>query len=118
MAKPITENIKERAEILYNYMKGRDYCSKEELMALLKVGERTIRDIINFLRNKGIMICSVSSKKGYKALSCRNFTDEDIDDAKNMLNEIEHRQLELESMKRCCEIYFKNVEKYSGRVRI
>lgn len=118
MSKPTTDNFAARANMIWEYLKGRGYCSKEELSALIGAGERIVRDCINHLRNKGYMICSVSSKKGYKAMSCRNYTEQDIDDVKNMLYEIEHRKIELESMQRCCEIYFKNVEKYSKRVRI
>ena len=118
MSKPTTDNFAARANAIWNYLKGKDYCSKDELVAVFKINERIVRDCINFLRNKGYMICSISSKKGYKAMSCRNFTDEDLDDVKNMLYEVEHRQIELESMKRCCEIYFKNVEKYGKRKRI
>ena len=109
--KPKTEDRHEKAMEIYRYLKEhRRYCTKEELCEATGCHERVVRDLINYLRNKGSMICSTASKKGYKGISTKDFSQEDADDVIHMLREIECRKLELESMQRCCEKWLKQTD--------
>ena len=112
--KPTTDNFIEKSHLLFDYMKAnRRYCTKEELADVISVkSERVVRDIINFLRNKGYCICAISSKRGYKLMSYTNHTTEDEEDVRNMIYEIEKRKVELESMQKCCDRFFKKTEEY------
>ena len=65
IAKPQVDKMRERAKQLYGYFKinRNRYCTKEELVTFMGLHERSIRDIINWLRNKHVMIISTSAEK-------------------------------------------------------
>ena len=113
--KPTTDNFIAKANVIFEYMKAhRRYCTKEELGEVIHCGERVVRDMINYLRNLGYCICAISSKTGYKLMSYTKYTKEDEEDVINMIHEIEKRKLELESMQRCCDRFFKKAEEYKN----
>lgn len=112
MAKPENKNIKERSEAIALYLlNNHRFCTKEELQVHINCGERIVRDCINYLRNKGYMVVSVSSQKGYKILTPDDLTDADAELVKQMWCEIDNRIKELESMKKCCIKYWNYREK-------
>ena len=84
--KPITDNIKEKANTLWSYMKVHDYVTKSEVMQVCKVNnERSAREIISVLASVKPII-STSDNKGYKlAVSVKD------------LEEVEHTWAELSS---------------------
>lgn len=107
MSKPENKNIEERAEKIRSYLfHAQRFCTKEELSAFLQCNERIVRDCINHLRNKGFMIVSVSSQKGYRLLTQKDMSDEDAELVKQMWCEIDNRIKELESMKTVCIKYW------------
>ena len=109
--KPEVDKMRYKAVQVYKYLelhKDR-YVTKQELSIFMDgMNERTIRDIINWIRNKKVMIISTSAKKGYKLADPKNA--DDIEEVKHMWAEVDHRQLELESMKKCCSKFLKDVE--------
>lgn len=111
ISKPKVDMMRVRAKQLYGYFKinRHRYCTKEELVTFMGLHERSIRDIINWLRNKHVMIISTSASKGYKLADPEN--KEDIEEVKHMLYEFERRKLELESVEKCCNSFLiKNVK--------
>lgn len=97
--KPVTENIKARANEIWKFLySNRRFCTKEELMkASSCTNERSVRDIINLLRNMGYCIVSVSDRKGYYLA----LTNADLELVKHAWAETDKRISELESMKNC-----------------
>lgn len=85
--KPLTKNIKDRANKLFIYLlKKGDYVTKEEIGEYLGIkNERTVRDVISLLATKKPII-SNSTERGYKLAQ-----DE------NDLMEVEHTWAELSS---------------------
>ena len=92
-SKPLTDNIKEKANKLYFFLKSKkDFVSKEEIGAYLGVSnERSVRDVISLLATKKPII-SHSGNKGYKLAQ----TDEDIEDVERTWAELSSRMEELE----------------------
>ena len=92
-SKPLTDNIKEKANALYLYLKqvGR-YATKEEIGQFLGVNnERSVRDIIALLATKKPII-SHSGNKGYKLAQ----TAEDLEGVERTWAELSSRMEELE----------------------
>ena len=105
--KPNNDNVIERAEKIVEYMKAnRRFCTKEELGEYIGCSERIVRDCINYLRNHGRMIVSVSSQKGYKILTKKDIDNDSAELVKQMWCEIDNRIKELESMKQVCINYW------------
>lgn len=97
--KPVTKNIQQRANDIWKYLSSnRRFCTKDELMqASGCTNERSVRDVINLLRNMGYCIVSISDRKGYYlALSAS-----DIELVEHAWKETDKRVQELESMKSC-----------------
>ena len=91
--KPLTKNIKEKANNLYLYLKniGR-YATKEEIGEYLGVkNERTVRDIIALLATRKPII-SNSSEKGYKLAQ----TKDDLEEVEHTWAELSSRMEEIE----------------------
>lgn len=97
--KPITQNIKQRANEIYRFLhSNRRFCTKDELMQVSGcTNERSVRDVINLLRNMGYCIVSVSDRKGYYLALTAN----DIELVEHAWKETDKRVQELESMKSC-----------------
>lgn len=97
--KPVTKNIQKRANEIYRFLySNRRFCTKDELMqASGCTNERSVRDIINLLRNMGYCIVSVSDRKGYYLA----LTKEDMELVTHAWTETDKRVQELESMKSC-----------------
>lgn len=92
-SKPLTDNIKEKANALYLYLKqvGR-YATKEEIGQFLGVNnERSVRDIIALLATKKPII-SHSGNKGYKLAQ----TADDLEEVERTWAELSSRMEELE----------------------
>lgn len=92
--KPITNNMKEKANKLYLYLKdiGR-YATKEEIGCYLGVkNERSVRDIIAVLATKKPII-SNSSGKGYKLAT----STEDLEEVEHTWAELSSRVEELQN---------------------
>jgi hypothetical protein len=92
-SKPLTDNIKEKANALYFYLKqvGR-YATKEEIGQFLGVNnERSVRDIIALLATKKPII-SHSGNKGYKLAQ----TADDLEEVERTWAELSSRMEELE----------------------
>jgi len=109
--KPITEQMRIKAISVYRFLQANKnrYCTKEEISNFMGgLNERTIRDIINWLRNKHVMVISTSSGKGYKLADLENKTD--IEEVKHMLYELESRKLEIESVQKCCDKFLKQAK--------
>jgi hypothetical protein len=91
--KPPTDNMKEKANKLYKYLKdiGR-YATKEEIGAVLGIGnERSVRDVISLLATKKPII-SHSGGKGYRlAVSA-----DDLPEVERTWAELSSRAEELE----------------------
>ena len=91
-AKSITQNIKRKANALWDYMRTRDYVTKDEICAVTGcTNERSAREVVAVLATVKPII-STSDSKGYKLARSRA----DIDDAMHSLNELTSRQNELE----------------------
>ena len=91
--KPLTENMKEKANKLFIYLKdiGR-YATKEEIGAYLGVkNERSVRDIIALLATKKPII-STAGFKGYKLAQSK----EDLEEVEHTWAELSSRMEELE----------------------
>ena len=91
--KPLTNNIKEKANTLYLFLKGIGrYATKEEIGVCLGVkNERSVRDIISLLATKKPII-SNSSGKGYKLAQ----TKEDLEEVEHTWAELSSRIEEIE----------------------
>ena len=92
-SKPLTDNIKDKANKLYIYLKqiGR-YATKEEIGEYLGVrNERSVRDIIALLATKKPIIAH-SGVKGYKLAQ----TEEDMEEVERTWAELSSRMEELE----------------------
>lgn len=102
IGKPKVDKMRERGIQLYRYLQVHNnrYCTKEELVTFMNIGERSVRDVINWLRNKHVMVISTSGAKGYKLADPTN--RDDIEEVKHMLFELESRKLEIESVQKCC----------------
>lgn len=95
--KPLTENIKDRANSLYYFLRDKcDYVTKEEIGEFLGVkNERSVRDIIALLATKKPII-SNSGGKGYKLAR----TVEDLEEVEHTWKEIDSRIEQLEIRKK------------------
>ena len=92
--KPITDNMKDKANKLFIYLKdiGR-YATKEEIGEFLGVkNERATRDIIALLATKKPIISTSSTNAGYKLAMGK----EDLELVENSLAELSSRRDELE----------------------
>lgn len=91
--KPLTDNMKEKANKLYMYLKNiGGYATKEEIGEYLGVkNERSVRDIISLLATKKPII-SNSCGKGYKLAQ----SEEDLDEVEHTWAELSSRMEELE----------------------
>lgn len=91
--KPLTDNIKQKANLLYVYLKdiGR-YATKEEIGNYLGIkNERSVRDVIALLATKKPII-SHSGGKGYKLAQ----TKDDIEEVEHTWAELSSRMEEIE----------------------
>ena len=91
-SKPLTENIKEKANSLYLFLEVKnDYVTKEEIGKYLGIkNERTVRDVISVLATKK-PILSNSANKGYKLAQ----TIEDLEDLEHTWAELSSRMEEI-----------------------
>ena len=91
--KPITDNIKQKANALYEYLLTQDdYVSKEQIGAYLGIkNERSVRDVISLLATKRPII-SHSGNKGYKLARHKS----DLDEVERCWYELSSRVEELE----------------------
>ena len=91
--KPITDNIKQKANALYEYLLTQDdYVSKEQIGAYLGIkNERSVRDVISLLATKRPII-SHSSNKGYKLARHKS----DLDEVQRCWAELSSRMEEIE----------------------
>lgn len=91
--KPITENIKQKANALFDYlMTQSDYVTKEQIGEYLGIkNERQVRDVIALLATKKPII-SHSGAKGYKLAK----TKEDLQEVERCWAELSSRREELE----------------------
>ena len=89
--KPVTINIKQKANAIWKYLySNRRFCTKGKLMqASGCTNERSVRDIINLLRNMGYCIVSVWT-------------------------ETDKRVQELESMKSCFVNFYERMRCSNG----
>lgn len=95
--KPITDNVKEKANKLFLYLKdiGR-YATKEEIGEYLGVSnERQVRDIISALATRKPII-SKSNSCGYRLA----MTIDDLEEVQNVWKEIDSRIEQLEERKK------------------
>ena len=95
--KPITDNMKEKANKLFLYLKsiGR-YATKEEIGEYLGVSnERVVRDIISVLATRKPII-SKSNSCGYRLA----MTIDDLEEVENVWCEIDSRIEQLEERKK------------------
>lgn len=92
--KPITQNIKHKANLLYAYMKSAypRYCTKDELAQVIKcTNERTVRDVIAALSTVRPIIAN-STTNGYKVA----LTAQDMEEVRHTWAELSSRSEELE----------------------
>ena len=112
--KPITTNIKKKANALYIYMKKQypRYCSKDELARVIGcTNERSVRDVIAALSTV-CPIISNSATKGYKLA----LKKEDVEEVRHTWAELSSRNEEIE---RRMQPLIKFIEKQNnGRVTI
>ncbi len=95
--KPITDNMKQKVNKCYLYLKsiGR-YSTKEEIGEHLGVNsEREVRDILSVLATRKCII-STSSSKGYKLAQ----TIEDLEDVIHAWKEMDSRIEQLQERKK------------------
>lgn len=93
-AKPITKNIKEKANALYGYLKAQypRYCTKDELAKVIGcTNERTVRDVIAALSTVRPIIAN-STTNGYKLA----LTPSDVEEVRHTWAELSSRNLEIE----------------------
>lgn len=91
--KPITSNMKDKANKLYNYLRSIDrYATKEEIGQYLGIkNERSVRDVISLLATRKPII-SHSGGKGYKLAQ----TADDLEEVERTWAELSSRAEELE----------------------
>lgn len=68
LKKPITENQRFYVNKLYNFLRKRDYTTKDEMFEFLgwnKTKDRQLRDLLSLIGQK-VPLISVSSDRGYK----------------------------------------------------
>ena len=108
--KPITENIKKKANALFDFlMTQSDYVTKEQIGEYLGIkNERSVRDIISLLATRK-PILSKSNSKGYKLAKNKA----DLQDCKNVWCEIDSR---IEELKKRREPLIKFYEKFGNSV--
>lgn len=90
--KPLTQNIKDKANKLYFYLKAQgDYVSKEQIAHYLGMkDERSAREIVAVLATKKPII-SHSGNKGYKLAQ----TESDLDEVEHTWAELSSRMEEI-----------------------
>ena len=91
--KPITDNMKDKANRLFKYLKdiGR-YATKEEIGEFLGIqNERSVRDVVALLATKKPII-SKSNSCGYKLAQ----TVDDLEEVENTWGDLSSRIEELE----------------------
>ena len=90
--KPITENIKQKANALFDYLIAQsDYVTKEQIGEHLGIkNERQVRDVISLLATKKPII-SHSGAKGYKLAK----TPSDLQEVERCWAELSSRVEEL-----------------------
>lgn len=91
--KPITENIKQKANALFDYLMAQnDYVTKEKIGEHLGIkNERQVRDVISLLATKKPII-SHSGNKGYKLAK----TPSDLQEVERCWAELSSRVEELQ----------------------
>ena len=91
--KPITDNMKDKANKLYFFLKGIGrYATKEEIGEYLGIkNERSVRDVVALLATKKPII-SKSNSCGYKLAQ----TIEDLEEVENTWGDLSSRIEELE----------------------
>ena len=91
--KPITENIKQKANALFDYLMAQnDYVTKEQIGEYLGIkNERSVRDVISLLATKKPII-SHRGNKGYKLAK----TPSDLQEVERWWAELSSRMEELE----------------------
>jgi hypothetical protein len=106
--KPLTDNIKSKANALYEYLKKENrYVTKEEIGAVLGIkNERSVRDVISLLATRK-PILSKSNSKGYKLAQSL----EDLEDCKNVWLELDSRIEELEKRREPIIKFYEKVSK-------
>ena len=112
--KPLTENMKEKANKLYLYLKdiGR-YATKEEIGAYLGVkNERSVRDIIALLATKKPII-SNSFGKGYKLAQ----SEKDLEEVDLTWAELSSRMEELEKRIKPLIQFRNKIKEYKGETK-
>ena len=109
-SKPITPNMREKANRLYTFMKGKnDFVTKEEIGEFLGItNERSVRDVIAVLSTKKPII-STSDNRGYKLAR----TTKDMELVRQAWMEIDSRQAELEKRKKPLIEFFEKAQKRS-----
>lgn len=105
-SKPITQNMKDKANTLYRIMQDGKWHTKEELGTLLGIkNERSVRDVISTL-SKCRPIISTSDGKGYKmALYVK-----DMEEVKHARAELDSRIAELTERRQCLDEFYKQAE--------
>lgn len=115
--KPLTENMKQKARAVVDYLKANErFVEKEELQAVIGCSnERTVRDVIAYVAMY-YPIISNSKQSGYKL--ARRMSD--LEDVRQTWAEQSSRQIELERrmqpLIRFCEKAQKKREVGNGRV--
>ena len=91
--KPLTDGIKDKANRLFVYLKGKgDFATKEEIGEFLGVSnERSVRDVISLLATRKPII-SHSGGKGYRLA----LTPDDLPEVERTWAELSSRAEELE----------------------
>ena len=105
-SKPITDNMKDKANALYNIMKDGKWHTKDELGLRLGIkNERSVRDVISTL-SKRRPIISTSDGKGYKmALYVK-----DMEEVKHARAELDSRIAELTERRQCLDEFYNQAE--------
>lgn len=108
--KPITENIKQKVNALFDYLMAQsDYVTKEQIGEHLGIkNERSVRDVISLLATKK-PILSKSNSKGYKLAK----SAKDLQECKNVWCEIDSR---IEELKKRREPLIKFFEKFGNSI--
>ena len=110
--KPITDNMKDKANRLFKYLKdiGR-YATKEEIGEYLGVrSEREVRDIVSLLATKKCII-STSSSKGYKLAQ----SVDDLEDVIHCWKEMDSRIEQLEERKKPLIAFYEKINFLKGQ---
>lgn len=115
--KPLTENMKQKARAVVDYLKANErFVEKEELQAVIGCSnERTVRDVIAYVALYYPIIAN-SKQSGYKL--ARRMSD--LEDVRQTWAEQSSRQIELERrmqpLIRFCEKAEKKREVGNGRL--